>query len=497
MCLPILLQIHRGIDREKFMTQSVAAKKAVYKGANVIPLAIALLAGLAVWSLPPPENLEPKAWQLLAVFVGLIIGLIGKALPMGGISFLALTVLIMSRTLTIKEAFSGFANPIVWLVVAAFLLSRSFIKTGLGMRLAYHLVALLGKRTLGLSYGIAATELMLAPVIPSNAARAGGVIFPIVRSLAISFDSSPEKHSQRLMGSFLTLVAFYSNLITSAMFVTAMAANPLIAGMLQENGMSMSWANWAIAASVPGILSLILMPYLVYRIYPPEIKHTPGARHLAHEHLASMGKMSPYEWITCIVFIVLILLWMLGEMLALDSTTVAFFGVCIFILTGVLTWNDIKQEHEAWDTLVWFSTLIMIAGFLNQFGLTKWMSGNIQWLLSDFSWWMAWPLLVAIYFYMHYFFASNTAHVSSMFGAVFGVGIALNIPMPLIGLSLAFCSSLFGCLTHYGTGSAPVLFGSEYVNLKTWWRMGAIMSVVFLLIWIGLGSLWWKLLGWW
>ncbi|MBA3815686.1 MAG: anion permease [Parachlamydiaceae bacterium] len=479
------------------MTQPNPAKKIFFKGANVIPLTLAVVASLIVWLIPTPANLEPRAWQLFAVFVGLITGLIGKALPMGGISFLALTILIVSHTLTVKEAFSGFGNPIVWLVVAAFLLSRSFIKTGLGMRLAYHLVALLGNKTLGLGYGIAATELLLAPAIPSNTARSGGVIFPIVRALAISFNSTPEKHSQRLMGGFLTLVAFYSNLITSAMFITAMAANPLIAGILLENGMPLTWSQWALAASLPGLLSLLLMPYIVYRIYPPEITHTPGAKRLAHEHLEVMGKMSKYEWITALVFIVLIFLWMFGELFAIDSTTVALFGVCIFLITGVLTWNDIKEEHEAWDTLVWFSTLLMIAGFLNQFGLTKWASAHIHFLLDNMEWWMAWPLLVSIYFYMHYCFASNTAHVSSMYAAVLGVGIALRIPPYLIGLSLAFCSSLFACLTHYGTGCAPILFGSEYVNLRTWWRMGAIMSVVFLLIWVGLGSMWWKFLGWW
>lgn len=483
---------------ERLMTQQHPEKKVVYKGANLVPLAIAVFAGLAVWLIPIPTGIEPKAWQLLAVFIGLIIGLIGKALPMGGISFLALTILIVSHTLTMKESFSGFANPIVWLVVAAFLLSRSFIKTGLGMRLAYHFVALLGKRTLGLGYGIAATELILAPAIPSNTARSGGVVFPIVRALSISFESTPEKHSQRLIGAFLTLVAYYSNLITSAMFVTAMAANPLIAGILQENGIPLTWGQWAVAASVPGLLSLLFVPYIVYRLYPPEITHTPGAKRIAHEHLEAMGKMSKHEWITCAVFIVLILLWMFGEQaFALESTAVALFGVSVLLLTGVLTWNDIKQEHEAWDTLVWFSTLMMIASFLNQFGLTKWMSAHIHFLLDGMPWWMVWPLLVSIYFYMHYLFASNAAHVSSMYAAIFAVGIALNVPPYLLGLSLAFCSSLFACLTHYGTGCAPILFGSEYVNLKTWWRMGALMSVVFLSIWVGIGSLWWKLLGWW
>lgn len=472
--------------------------KVVYKGANVIPLAISIAVGLLVWMIPRPEAIEPKAWQLLAVFAGLIVGLIGKALPMGGISFLALTLLIVTHTLTMKEAFSGFSNPIIWLVVAAFLLSRSFIKTGLGMRLAYYFVALLGKRTLGLGYGIAATELILAPAIPSNTARAGGIVYPIVRALAISFGSTPEQHSQRLIGSFLILVAYYSNLISSAMFVTAMAANPLIVGILQENGMSMSWGQWALAACVPGIISLIFIPYVVYKLYPPEVTNTPGAKRMARDKLAEMGAMSYYEWLTLGVFVVLILLWMFGEQaFGLESTAVALLGVSALVVTGVLTWTDIKQEHEAWDTLVWFATLIMIAGYLNQFGLTKWMSSHIHFMLDGMSWWWAWPLLVIIYFYSHYLFASNTAHVTSMYAAFLAVGLTLNVPPYLMAFSLAFCSSLFACITHYGTGCAPILFGSEYVNLKTWWRMGALVSVLFLIIWVGIGSCWWKLLGWW
>lgn len=480
------------------MSQPQQVHKKVFKGANIVPLAIAIAAGVLVWLIPVPASLEPRAWNLLAVFAGLIVALIGKALPMGGASFLALTILITTHTLTMKEAFSGFSHPIIWLVVAAFLLSRSFIKTGLGMRLAYHFVALFGKKTLGLGYSITATELLLAPAIPSNTARSGGVVYPIVRALAISFGSDPAKHSQRLIGGFLILVAYYSNLITSAMFVTAMAANPLIVGILQENGMTMTWGQWALAAFVPGLLSLITVPYVVYKLYPPEITHTPGAKRIAHEHLEEMGKMSHYEWLTLGVFIVLILLWMFGEQaFGLESTAVALLGVSALMLTGVLTWNDIKQEHEAWDTLVWFSTLIMMAGFLNQFGLIKWMSSHIHFMLEGMHWWSVWPLLVLIYFYSHYLFASNTAHVTSMFAAFLHVGVSLQTPPYLMALSLAFCSSLFACVTHYGTGCAPILFGSEYVNLKTWWRMGALVSIIFIAIWIGIGSCWWKLLGFW
>ncbi len=472
--------------------------KVIFKGANLIPSLIALAVGACIWFAPLPTGVEPKAWQLLSVFAALIVGLIGKALPMGGVSFVALTVLIVTHTLTMKEAFSGFSHPIIWLVVAAFLISKSFIKTKMGMRLAYLFVALLGKKTIGLGYGIAATELILAPAIPSNTARAGGIIFPIVRALAISFGSTPERHSQRLMGSYLILTAYYCNLITSAMFITAMAANPLILAVLLESDIPMTWGQWALAACVPGILSLMTIPYVVHKLYPPEIIDTPEAKNLAVTKLKELGPMSKYEWITLAVFILLVILWICGESyFGLDSTTVALMGVSILMITGVLTWEDIKMEHEAWDTLVWFSTLVMIATFLNTFGLIGWMSAHIRYMLDGTSWLTAWPILVLTYFYSHYLFASNTAHVTSMYAAFLSVGIGLQIPPYLIALSLAFSSSLFACLTHYGTGSAPILFGSEYVNLKNWWRMGFIISLVFLFIWIGVGSMWWKVLGLW
>lgn len=480
------------------MSEDVKDSKIIYKGANLVPMLLATLIWAILWIVPVPEGIDVRAWKLFAVFAGLIVGLIGKALPMGGISFVALTVLICSHTLSIKEAFSGFAHPVVWLIVAAFLISRSIIKTGLGMRVAYLFISLLGKKTLGLSYGLCATELILAPAMPSSTARGGGIIYPLARALAVSVGSTPARHSQRLMGSFLIMVAYYSNIITGAMFITAMAANPLIVSLLQQNGISITWGQWTLAASLPGLLSLAIVPYVVYKLYPPEIKETPGARQIARHRLEDMGPMSKYEWITLSVFLVLVFLWIFGEHLfGLEGTSVAFFGVSCLLVSGVLTWEDIKKEHEAWDTLIWFSTLVMIATYLNSFGLIDWMSSKLQQSMSGMLWWQAWPLLGLVYFYSHYLFASNTPHVTSMFTAFLGVGIALGTPPYLLALTLAFSSSLFACLTHYGTGSAPIFFGSEYVNLKQWWRMGAIISVVFICIWGGIGALWWKFLGFW
>lgn len=470
----------------------------VYIGPNWPAMGVSAAIGLLIWLLPIPAGIDPRAWNLLAVFVSLIVGLIGKALPMGAMSLLALSTLLLTHTLTLKETLSGFGHPVVWLVVAAFLISRSIIKTGLGMRLAYLFVTLFGKKTLGLGYGLCFTELLLAPAMPSSTARGGGIIFPLTRALAQSFDSTPERHSQRLIGSYLVFTAYYANIITSTMFITAIACNPLIVVILKSYDLTISWGQWALAASVPGLICLLSIPYVIYKIYPPEVKETPGAKQMALHRLQDMGKMSKYECLTLMIFVGLVLFWILGDPLfGLDSTVVAFLGVSCLLISGVLSWDDIKKEQEAWDALIWFSTLVMMAGHLNSLGIVGWITGHMQMLLGGIDWWIAFPALLLIYFYSHYFFAGNTSHVTSMYAAFFGVSLALGTPPYLGALALAGASSLFACLTHYGTGCAPIYFGSEYISFKHWWRLGLLLSILLLFLWMVFGALWWKILGFW
>ena len=101
------------------------------------------------------------------------------------------------------------------------------------------------------------------------------------------------------------------------------------------------------------------------------------------------------------------------------------------------------------------------------------------------------------YFYTHYFFASITAHTSAMYAPFLAVALGLGAPPLLAALVLGFFSSLFGGLTHYGTAPAPIFFGSGYVSLGTWWRVGAIVSLVEIAIWLGIGGAWWRVLGLW
>ncbi len=461
------------------------------------PFLIPILVGIAVWIVPIPVGVDPNAWNLLAIFIATIVGLITKPLPIGAVAMLGITVTVLSGTLTINEALSGFSNRVIWLIVIAFFISRGFIKTGLGTRIAYLFIAAFGKKSLGLAYSLVATDLVLAPAIPSNTARAGGVIFPILRSLSITYDSEPDDGTSRRIGSFLIQTTFQGVNITSAMFLTSMAANPLAARLAGEMGVEITWVGWAVAAIVPGLISLCVVPWLIYIVYPPEIKETPIAAQLASDNLAKLGKMKTNEWIMLFTFFLLLVLWISGGKSGIHSTTAALAGLSVLLLSGTLTWNDILQEKEAWNTLVWFAALVMMATYLNELGLIPWFSETIGVLMKDIDWIAAFLLLSLVYFYSHYFFASNTAHVSSMYAPFLAISILAGTPPMLAALVLAFFSSLFSSMTHYGTGPAPVLYGAGYVETGDWWRLGGLVSIVNIIIWMGIGGLWWKAIGLW
>ena len=468
-----------------------------WHGVKFLPLLLAVAIGAIIWFMPPPEGVAIEAWHLLAIFVGTIVGIILKPMPMGAVALTGITVTALTGTLSIGDSLSGFGNSTIWLIVIAFFISRGFIKTGLGARIAYMFMAAVGKRTLGLSYGLIATDLVLAPAIPSNTARGGGIIYPILRSISQAYGSNPDDGTERKLGAYLIQASFQGLVITSAMFLTAMAANPLAAKLAGDQGVEISWTLWAIAALVPGLLSLLVVPLFLYKIYPPEVKSTPEAANMAKGQLKKMGRISTNEIIMLVAFVLLISLWIFGSTLGIAATTTAFVGLSMLLITGVLTWEDVLKERGAWDTLVWFAALVMMATFLNALGLIPWFSDWMAGKVGGIPWLPAFLILSLVYFYSHYFFASNTAHVSAMYSAFLVVAIAVGTPAMLAALVLGFFSNLFSSMTHYGTGPAPVYFGSGYVDTGSWWKLGLMVSVVNIVIWLGVGGLWWKVLGLW
>ena len=455
----------------------------------------------------PPDGISLEGWRTSIIFVATIACIVAEIMPIGAIGLLAITIFAVLRpsgaasaTESIKIALSELNSTLIWLIVIAFMIARGFIKTGLSKRIAYYLVKILGRNTLGLAYGLSVTDIALAPAIPSTTARAGGVIYPIAEALAINFNSNPKDDSRNRIGTFLMLTISHINDITSAMFLTAFTGNLLAAKLVTSSlGITLGWGQWFIAAIAPCLASFIIIPLVIYFLTNPELKKTPEAPKLATEELKKMGPVTGKEIIMGSTVILLLVFWIFGNKLDIDSTTTAFIGLTLLILTGVLSWDDIKGEKAAWDTLIWFAALLMMAGQVNKLGVTKWLGntiGNaIEGHLGESSWVLVIIILCTVYVYLHYFFASGNAHIAALFPVFLSVAIALGVPQMIAIFALVVCTNYFGSITQFANARNPLLFAEGFVPVKTWWKVGFICSIVNLMIVFTIGLLWWKIIG--
>ena len=463
-------------------------------------LAIVIGIGVVLWFLPHPEAITPIAWHLFAVFAATIAGFILQPMPIGAVAFIGVTVGALFGVISVKTAISGYGNSTIWLIVCAFLLARAFIKSGLGSRIAYLIIKAIGKSSLTLGYAITLSDFVISPATPSSTARAGGIIYPIIRSLSSAPHSEPNDGTACKFGAYIMQIEYQANAITCAMFMTAMAGNPMSVELAAKTiGVEITWSEWALAAAVPGIISLVVMPYLLYKLYPPEIHEMPHAKQMAVEALEKMGPMSYMEKVVLVVFVGALALWATSSLTHMNATGVGMLAVMVLLLTNVLTWQDVLQEKGAWNTMFWMGSLIALAGALASSGFIKVVAGMAGSAIASagMSWLTAFILLALIYVYSHYAFASVSAHIGAMYAAFLAVAVAVGTPPLLAAIAFAALSNIMIPLTHYGGGAAPILYGAGYVPQGKWWQLGFIMVTVYMVIWLGIGSFWWHVIGLW
>ena len=458
---------------------------------------VVLAVALGVNVVGPPSGISSEGWRLLAIFLATIVGSILRPAPAGAVVFLGVCAIAATKTMTPAESLKGYADPVVWLVLCAFFISRGVMKTGLGRRIAFLFIRALGKKSLGLGYALVGTDALLASIIPSNSARAGGIVFPIVRSLSEAYDSTPGDTRRRL-GAFLMIAVYQADVIACAMFLTGQASNVLIAKFaLEVTQVELTYATWMLGGIVPGVAALLLVPWVLYKVFPPGVRETPHAAEFGQRELTLMGPMSRAEQMMLAVFCLVAVLWMTPSVHGIHYAVVALIGVSTLLLSGVLSWEDLITERQAWDVFIWYGGLVRMAEALGETGITKRFAEEAASWTTGWSWAPALLILVLVYFYAHYGFASITAHATAMFTPFLVVSLAAGAPPQLAVLSLAAASNLDAALTHYGTTTAPIYFGARYVTQREWWRLGFITSLVTLGTWGTVGVAWWKVLGWW
>ncbi len=445
---------------------------------------------------PPPAPVTPQGWRLAAIFVCVIVGMVTRPLPASALVLLGLTAMVANGT-PMREVLGGFAEPSVWMVIAAMLMARALLDSGVARRIALFFVRAVGQSSLGLAYAVQMTDVMLAVGVPSITARNAGMVLPVSLSIAEMMGSRPGPTAGRL-GAFLFAAMYQSSTVACAMFLTGQAGNALGASLaLKIVNVHVTWSGWFIAAIVPGLVSCAVVPWVVHRLLTPEITRTPEAAAFAAGELEKMGPLSVVERITLGVFVGVGLLWMTSAWHALDVTFVAFLGLAVLLATGALSWERCLTERAAWDVFVWYGGLLRMGELLNATGVTKVFAERVGSPFVGISWLLVLLAILVIYFYAHYLFASITAHLLAMFPPFAALLVGVGVPPELAVFSLLFVANLAAGLTHYGTTSAPILFSLGYVSLQDWWRVGFFVSLVNLAIWLTVGFGWWRLLGFW
>ncbi len=456
------------------------SKKTVFM---LIPVLITLI----VWFLPAPNGLSADAWHFMAIFLGVVVGLILEPVPAAlvgllGICLVALLGIISPKPAEgVKWALSGFSNATIWLIFAAFMFAAGYQRTGLGKRISLVMVKFMGKSSLGLGYAVAFADALLAPFMPSNTARSGGTIFPIAINIPQIFNSTPT-HEPRKLGSYITWVAMATTCVTSSMFLTALAPNLLAVDIIGKSKIVIEWGAWA-KIMVPLMVPLFLItPWLTYVIYPPTQKKSPEAPVWAANELKKMGSITLKEILMLLFAVLALILWIFGKEMGVDATIAAVSIVALMVLCNVISWDDIIGNKGAWNVLVWFSTLVALADGLNRVGILKWMGGIAEASLSGLAPTTLMVSMLVVFFLLHYFFASVTAHVSALVPIFVVIAIKFVAPeaLPTFMILLAGSLGVMGIITPYGTGPSPIWYGAGYVSSATWWGLGAIFGALYL-----------------
>ena len=456
-----------------------------------------IIAGLILWFFEPPSGLDEKGYQIFVVFISVIISLLVRAFPMAVSVLAGLSFSVMVGLISLKEALKGYSDSTTWLVVIAFLIAGVVIDTGLGKRISLLCIHALGKSMTGLGYAICSAELILGPLVPSNTARGGGILAPIVDSMSRTLGSMPNKSPDKA-GQYLHLVGAHANLITAAMFLTGMAANPLIAKMgLDVFQIEFNWYTWALGSIVPGVLGLLGLPILLKYLSPPTIKSIQPIRDKIKKDIKVLGPWTFQEITTALTLGIMLLLWSTKPVHGWGTTTVALFGLLTILVLNAISWEEMAKNHKAWDTLIWLGGLLTLATSLKDLGFISWFAEMIQQSLTEYSPIFIFLMLALIYFYSMYFFSMLTAHIVAMAGAIFIVakGVDLN-PLLIVGV-FAYFSNLCGCLTNYSTGPVIIYFGNGYLLPISWFKIGFLVSIYHIIIWLGAGPIWWRIIGWW
>lgn len=460
-------------------------------------IAVLLCVAGAFFFYPAPGGLSITAWRLFGIFIALILGLILQPYPEPTL-LMIITTLAGVFVLPVQELLNGYTDPMLWLTVIAMMIGVGLKKSGLTRRIGLMLISRFGKTTLRIGYILSFIDLVLATSTPASPARTGGLVYPLAEGV-IDAGSLGNPEGKQRNGAYFTLLAFTASMLTGSLFMTGMGPNLINVKLANDVlGISVSWPLWTLAA-MPGFIGFLLTPYIVYRLCPPDTATMLAVRERAGQELSAMGRVGGQELIAAGIFLTILLLWSTSTVTKVDSTLVAFIGISLMLVTGVLEWEDLAETKEMWSFIIWFGAILGFSAALTKLGFFSWFAGIIKLLLptAGLGSYSILLLVAVLAVVPHYFFVSFTGYVVAFSPLIFSFVAATEVPRYPAFFVLAYLMVVSCMLTHYGNALGPLLMEKGYNDKRNWWSVGTLITLLHVVLYLSIGVVYWKIIGYW
>lgn len=466
-------------------------KKAFY----CLPIMV-LLISITLY-IPPPNGLPLNAWHLFGIFIVTIIALIFRPFPEPVTMLISITIASI-LAIPLQDLLVGYMDSILWLTITAMILSIGLKKSGLTKRIGLFLIYKFGQTSLRLGYIVSFIDLLLAISTPASPARTGGIVFPLTMGI-IDACKKTSVVIPKEIASYLILLIYMISMNTGSLFLTGMAPNLINAKLAHDLlGIDISWPLWFIAA-LPGFIAFLAIPYITYKIHPPDLRTLNTFKAETSKKLAALGDMQRNEYITAGIFVLVLLLWSTQTLTKIDTTLVGFIGITLLLSFEIIHWKDIATESDVWSLFIWFGAILGFSSALIKSGFFAWFTTSLSTILASIhmNFYLLFILLAILSTFPHYLFASLGGYVVSLAPLLFSFIVVTDLPRyPAFFLS-AFLMVISSSLTHYGNALGPMLIGTGVTSKASWWRVGLILTIFQATIYLSIGMLYWHLIGLW
>lgn len=447
--------------------------------------AVLVLAVVGWFLVPLPVGMSTQGWHMLIIFVSTILSLMIEVTSIPGVVFLSMLAGALTGTINIKtEAFSGFAHMVPWFLFLVLAMSKCITNTTIGLRIAYFFMRLFGRNMIGLAYSLSISEVVLASILPSNTARSASVGVPLVSSLSKYIGESSSKTSKNLIGRYLSLVYTQTNAVCSCLFITGMISNAVICDVAHKNGIEMTWFKWIGFTFIPCFIIIMIIPIVNYFTCSPRINKLSDLQTLASEKSKELGPFSRNEKITVGMFLIMLTMWIFAGFLGIEVMTTTLLGLCVFTMTGVISFKDVLSDQKNWNSVIMLGVLFSYVSLLSSSGVIDWFNNNISGVMNNVPANMQLTVLTVVYFFTHYFFSGEGTRILALFPSFYGIGLGLGLDKFNLLMTMAAFSAVSDMLTHYTSPMVITIFNLGYSSITRWIAAGSVMALISMLVFL-------------